>query len=200
MDDNRWLPQRRSATETLRRPCQVDDLRRTAEWGAEEVGPVASAEQGLDWTVRVFDDRFVVASSIQDGVLVHLASRASPGVDVVFLDTGSHFVETLGTRDAVESTYPVRLVHARGRATVAEQDAAEGKDLFARDRDRCCLLRKVEPLRRVLASYHAWVTGVRRVKAPTRAHTPLITFDAHHRLVKINPLGMDGRATGRLHR
>jgi phosphoadenosine phosphosulfate reductase len=159
-----------------------------AERGAEELGPDATAEQVLDWTTRVFGNRFVVASSMQDAVLVHLASRARPGVDVLFLDTGYHFAETIGTRDAIAATYPVRVVNARGLATVAEQDATEGKDLFARDPDRCCRLRKVEPLRRLLAGYHAWVTGMRRVEAPTRARTPLITFDRNHGLVKINPL------------
>jgi phosphoadenosine phosphosulfate reductase len=121
-------------------------------------------------------------------VLVDLAARARPGVEVLFLETGYHFAETIGTRDAVGAVYDVQIVNALPERTVAEQDAAEGKDLFARDPDRCCHLRKVIPLQRTLASYDAWVTGVRRVEAPTRANTPLVTFDERHGLVKVNPI------------
>lgn len=166
----------------------IEDLREVAERGAAELGAHASAEEVLDWTARTFRDRFIVASNMQDAVLVRLASLARPGVDVLFLETGYHFAETIGTRDAVAEAYPIRVINARAGASVAEQDAAEGKDLFARDPDRCCLLRKVVPLRHTLARYDAWVTGVRRVEAPARASTPLVTFDDRNRLVKVNPL------------
>ncbi|GAA5170449.1 phosphoadenylyl-sulfate reductase [Pseudonocardia eucalypti] len=165
-----------------------EDLRSLAERGAAELGPDAGAEELLDWTAATFGDRFIVASNMQDAVLVELAARARPGVDVLFLETGYHFAETIGTRDAVETVYDVRIVNATADRTVAEQDAAEGKDLFAREPDRCCFLRKVVPLQRTLARYDAWVTGVRRVEAPTRANTPLITYDEKFELVKINPL------------
>jgi phosphoadenosine phosphosulfate reductase len=166
----------------------VEELREVAERGATQLGPHASADEVLEWTARTFGERFIVASNMQDAVLVHLASLARPGVEVLFLETGYHFAETIGTRDAVAAAYPIRVINARAEASVAEQDAAEGKDLFARDPDRCCFLRKVVPLRRTLAGYDAWVTGVRRVEAPTRANTPLVTFDERHELVKVNPL------------
>ena len=92
--------------------------------------------------------RFCVTSSMADAVLSHLASRVRPGVDVVFLDTGYHFAETIGTRDAVEATLPVNLISITPVQTVAEQDAAYGKDLYQRDPDLCCALRKVKPLAR----------------------------------------------------
>jgi phosphoadenosine phosphosulfate reductase len=166
----------------------TEGLREVAERGAAELGPDASAEAVLDWTAGTFGDRFIVASNMQDAVLVDLAARARPGVDVLFLDTGYHFAETIGTRDAVETVYDVRIVNATPEQTVAEQDASEGKDLFAREPDRCCFLRKVVPLQRTLAGYHAWVTGVRRVEAPTRANTPLVSYDEKFGLVKVNPL------------
>ncbi len=166
----------------------AEDLRELADRGAAELGPDASAHEVLDWTARAFGDRFIVASNMQDAVLVDLAARARPGVDVLFLDTGYHFAETIGTRDAVEAVHGVRIVNATAEHTVAEQDAAEGKDLFAREPDRCCFLRKVVPLQNTLANYDAWVTGVRRVEAPTRANTPLITYDEKFGLVKVNPL------------
>jgi len=164
------------------------DGRALAERGAAELGPDATAQQVLTWTAETFGDRFIVASNMQDAVLVDLAARARPGVDVLFLETGYHFAETIGTRDAVESVYDVRIVNATAEHTVAEQDSLLGKDLFAREPDRCCHLRKVVPLQRTLGGYDAWATGVRRVEAPTRANTPLVTWDDKFGLVKVNPL------------
>jgi phosphoadenosine phosphosulfate reductase len=164
------------------------DLRGLAEQGAAELGPDATAHELLEWTARTFGDRFIVASNMQDAVLVELAAKAKPGVDVLFLDTGYHFAETIGTRDAVEAMYDISLVNVTPEQTVAEQDAAHGKDLFASNPATCCRLRKVEPLARTLRGYSAWVTGLRRVEAPTRANAPLISFDEQFGLVKINPI------------
>jgi phosphoadenosine phosphosulfate reductase len=175
------------------------DLRALAERGATELGPDATAQQVLAWAAQTFD-RLIVASNMQDAVLVELAARAvsdarackqpsgSGVIDVLFLDTGYHFAETIGTRDAVETVYDVRIVNATPEHTVAEQDSLLGKDLFARDPNQCCALRKVAPLQNTLARYDAWVTGVRRVEAPTRAGTPLVTYDEKFGLVKINPI------------
>ncbi|MDN5857598.1 MAG: phosphoadenylyl-sulfate reductase [Pseudonocardia sp.] len=162
-------------------------LREIAERGAAQLGPDATAEAVLAWAATTFE-KLIVASNMQDSVLVDLAARALPGVEVLFLETGYHFAETIGTRDAVEHAYDVRIVDARAAQSVAEQDLAWGKDLFARDPNRCCALRKVEPLRATLAGYDAWVTGVRRVEAPTRANTPLVTYDDTFGLVKVNPI------------
>jgi phosphoadenosine phosphosulfate reductase len=170
------------------RSATTEELRSLAERGAAELGPDASAGDVLGWAAGTFGEHLIVASNMQDAVLVELAAKARPGVDVLFLDTGYHFAETIGTRDAVEAVYGVRMVNARAEASVAEQDAAEGKDLFGREPDRCCFLRKVVPLQTTLSGYDAWVTGVRRVEAPTRANTPLVTFDEKFGLVKINPI------------
>jgi phosphoadenosine phosphosulfate reductase len=164
------------------------DLRALAERGARELDPDATAQQVLAWAAETFGNRMIVASNMQDAVLVELAAKARPGVDILFLDTGYHFAETIGTRDAVETVYDVRIVNATPAHTVAEQDELLGKDLFARDPNRCCALRKVAPLQKTLAGYDAWVTGVRRVEAPTRADTPLVTYDEKFGLVKINPI------------
>jgi phosphoadenosine phosphosulfate reductase len=157
------------------------DLRALAERGAEELGPDATAQQVLAWAAETFGNRLIVASNMQDAVLVELAAKARPGVDILFLDTGYHFAETIGTRDAVETVYDVRIVNATPEHTVAEQDSLLGKDLFARDlAQRAALVG--------IAGYDAWVTGVRRVEAPTRANTPLVTYDEKFGLVKINPI------------
>jgi phosphoadenosine phosphosulfate reductase len=144
--------------------------------------------QVLAWAAETYGAGLIVASNMQDAVLVELAATARPGADVLFLETGYHFAETLGTRDAVAQAYGVRIVQAEPEHTVAEQDGLLGKDLFARDPGQCCELRKVVPLKETLARYDAWVTGVRRVEAPTRAATPLVTWDERHGLVKVNPI------------
>jgi phosphoadenosine phosphosulfate reductase len=148
----------------------------------------ASPQEVLRWAYDRFGQRFVVATSMAEGVLPHMAAQIQPGARVVFLDTGYHFPETIGTRDAVAATLPINLINATPKQTVAEQDATYGKDLFATDPDKCCALRKVEPLNRVLSGYTAWVTGVRREEAPTRANTQVVEYDAKRNMVKLNPI------------
>jgi phosphoadenosine phosphosulfate reductase len=150
--------------------------------------PVDQARMALAWAHDTFGARLVVASSMGDEVLVHLASDVIPDVRTLFIDTGYHFAETLGTAGAYRVTRPITLITVTPRRTVAEQDAEEGPDLFARDPDRCCALRKVEPLERGLAPYAAWATGMRRADAPTRTDIDVIGWDAARGKVKVNPL------------
>ena len=166
----------------------------TQVWGPERVEAVNASLEGapapdvVRWALTEFCAEIVVASSMQTAVLEDLVSRVRPGVPVVFLDTGYHFAETLGTRDAVRVAYPVRLIDVTPRRTVAEQDAEEGPRLFERNPDRCCALRKVEPLERALAGYRAWITGLRRADSPSRAATPVVDWDAKRSMVKVNPI------------
>jgi phosphoadenosine phosphosulfate reductase len=125
---------------------------------------------------------------MEDAVVAHLASRARPGVDVVFLDTGYHFEETIGTRDAVEAVMDVNVITLTPRQTVAEQDAEFGPKLHDRDPDLCCAMRKVKPLEDGLSSYTAWATGLRRDESPTRANTPVVGWDEKRRKVKVSPI------------
>lgn len=164
-----------------------EDLAATAE-DAGRVLEGASAEGIVRWAADMFGPRFCVTSSFADAVLVHLVSRVAPGTDVVFLDTGLHFPETLRVRDQVAATLPVRVRSIRPRLSVGQQDARHGPRLFARDPDQCCALRKVEPLERALADYDAWAAGLRRDESPTRAHTPVVHFDGARGKVKVNPL------------
>ncbi|MCV7194775.1 phosphoadenylyl-sulfate reductase [Mycolicibacterium brumae] len=171
-----------------------DQLREIAARGAAELDG-ADAEELLRWTDETFGGHtvgersgYLVASNMQDAVLVEMAAKVRPGVEILFLDTGYHFPETIGTRDAVEAVYDVRVRNVVPERTVAEQDAEFGADLFSRDAAACCRMRKVEPLSKVLGGYTAWVTGIRRVEAPTRANAPLISFDEAFGLVKINPI------------
>jgi phosphoadenosine phosphosulfate reductase len=149
---------------------------------------LAPAEVIIEWAVATFGDRFALTSSMGDAVLSHIASRVAPGIDVVFLDTGYHFAETIGTRDAVAATLPVKVVNVTAEQTVAEQDATYGKDLFARDPDLCCALRKVKPLEKALDGYDAWATGLRRDETHNRVIAPVIGWDEQKRKVKVSPL------------
>jgi phosphoadenosine phosphosulfate reductase len=148
----------------------------------------APAQEIVRWAVQTFGSRFAVTSSMQHAVLVHLVSQVAAGVDVLFLDTGYHFAETLGTRDAVAASYEVNLITLTPRQTVAEQDAWHGPKLHDRNPDLCCALRKVAPLDRALAHYDAWATGLRRVESPGRAGTPVVSYDARRGKVKIAPI------------
>ncbi|MGY1734135.1 phosphoadenylyl-sulfate reductase [Geodermatophilus sp. SYSU D01045] len=150
--------------------------------------PVEQALAVLRWAGETFGDDFAVTSSMADGLLAHLASRAVPGVNVVFLDTGYHFAETIGTRDWISSVLPITLVNVTPPRTVAEQDAEHGPALHDRDPDLCCSLRKVQPLAGALAGYAAWGSGVRRDEAATRAGTRVVDWDAKRGMVKVNPL------------
>ena len=164
------------------------DYKTLAERASKELAD-ATAEEALRWTVDTFGDDFIVASNMQDAVLIDLATKVKSDVDVLFLETGYHFPETIGTRDAVQTVYPdVKIVNAQAEQSVAEQDAEYGEKLHDRDPTLCCNLRKVVPLRNTLANYSAWVTGVRRVDAPTRANTPIVTWDDRNGLVKVNPI------------
>ena len=148
----------------------------------------APAQDVLRWAAETFGKRFCVTSSMEDAVVAHLASSVFPGVDVVFLDTGYHFAETIGTRDAVAAVMPVNVITLKPLQSVTEQDAQYGPALHDRDPDLCCSLRKVEPLNRGLGGYDAWATGLRRDESPTRANTPVVAWDAKRRKVKIAPI------------
>jgi len=163
------------------------DLRALAEQANAELEN-APAGRVVEWAHATFGAGLVVASSMADTHLVHLASAAAPGIDVAFLDTGYHFAETIGTRDAVAEVYPVRLLNITPLQTVAEQDAQYGARLYERDPDQCCALRKVEPLERALKPYVAWINGMRREESPTRADIPVVGYDAKRDMVKISPL------------
>jgi phosphoadenosine phosphosulfate reductase len=163
--------------------CELDgaDAGELLRWTDEHFGGVHGPRGGATCN-------YVVASNMADAVLVDLAAKVRPGVPVLFLDTGYHFAETLGTRDAIEAVYDIQLLNVTPEHTVSQQDQLLGKDLFARDPGECCRLRKVVPLTNALRGYAAWVTGLRRVESPTRANAPLVSFDEQFKLVKVNPL------------
>lgn len=179
------LPAGLAPTDPTRRTA--GQLRALAEEAATALAD-APAQEIVRWAAQTFADRLCVTSSMVDAVLAHLVSRAAPGVDVIFIDTGLHFPETLRVRDTVARTLPVRVRSIRPRQTVGQQDGEYGPRLFARAPDECCALRKVEPLERALADYDAWAAGLRRDESPTRANTPVVAFDSRRGKIKVNPI------------
>jgi phosphoadenosine phosphosulfate reductase len=139
----------------------------------------ATAEEILSFALTEFAGQITVTSSFQDTVLVDLALRLDPDVEIAFLDTGVHFPETLVLVDAVESRYGIRVLRlAPSPGAPAPTDGV----------DQCCYERKVKPLVRHLAHRRAWVTGVRRAESPSRSAAPALSWDDRFGVVKVNPL------------
>jgi phosphoadenosine phosphosulfate reductase len=153
-----------------------------------------SPEAVLEWTYRTFRRVAIVASfQAESSVLIHMAAAIVERPEVVTLDTGRLPEETFDVIDRIRERYPIRLhVQAPDSRELAQMVAAEGPDLFRRSvelRHRCCDVRKVRPLKRALAGFDAWVTGLRRDQSETRRWTPVVqTDDAHGGITKVAPL------------
>lgn len=137
----------------------------------------------LRWAFDAFAvENVAVTSSFEDAVLAHLAVSVDPGADIVLLDTQYLFAETWWLAEQMRDRFGINL------RVVTPLPAVQRDNLWQRDIEACCAVRKVEPLQRALAGKAAWVTGVRRADGPTRANTPVVSFDINRNLVKINPL------------
>ncbi|MBW4079639.1 MAG: phosphoadenylyl-sulfate reductase [Acidobacteria bacterium] len=139
----------------------------------------ASPLQILTWTFERFGDDVVMACSFEDLALLHMVHQLQPSTEIIFLDTGGHFNETLEFASRIESEWHLNLTR-----TVATSEA----DAWPCGSERCCELRKVEPLSRAVAGRSAWITSLKRVDAPTRASMKTIHWDEKFELVKLNPL------------
>jgi phosphoadenosine phosphosulfate reductase len=169
----------------------ADEEARTMEQLAAEAAEAlkgAPASEVVNWAAQTFGSKLCITSSMTDAVIVDLVSREVPGIDVLFLDTGYHFAETIGTRDAVSVVYPVNVINVTPSTTVEEQDTELGPKLYSRNPDLCCYLRKVIPLEQSLEPYNAWITGVRREETGARTDTKVVQWDARRQMVKVNPI------------
>jgi len=162
-------------------------MEQLAEQAAEKLNG-APASEVIKWAAETFGDKLCITSSMTDAVIIDLASREVPGIDVLFLDTGYHFAETIGTRDAVSVVYPVNVRSITPSTTVEEQDSELGPKLYSRNPDLCCYLRKVIPLEQSLEPYDAWITGVRREETDARTSTKVVQWDSRRQMVKVNPI------------
>jgi phosphoadenosine phosphosulfate reductase len=165
----------------------TDTLRELADRAGDELEG-AEALDVLRWADEHLGADWCVTSSMADAVVAHLASRVRPGVDVIFLDTGYHFAETIGTRDAVAATLPVTVRTITPRQSVDQQDASFGARLYERNPDQCCALRKVTPLRQALKGYRGWASGLRRDEVPGRGGVRVVEWDARRSMIKLNPI------------
>mgnify|MGYP001365007556 FL=1 len=149
----------------------------------------ASPETVIRWAVETFPKiTFACSFGAEDVVLVDMLQKISPQTDIFYLDTDFHFKETYETRDRLADRYGVSFIQVKPELTPEEQAAQYGDELWKRDPNLCCNLRKVEPLSKFLAHYEAWITGIRREQAPTRANAKKVEYDTKFGLVKFNPL------------
>lgn len=158
---------------------------RTLTDGAEAL----SAEEVIARMVERFHPRVLLASSFQqeESVLIDMLMRIEPEARIFTLDTGVLFPETYETWRAMEERYGIEIETASG-ISLEEQATRYGDALWEREPDLCCTIRKVTPLKEILADVDGWIVGVRRDQAPTRANTPKIGWDAKHGIWKAAPL------------
>lgn len=140
-----------------------------------------------------FAPKIVLACSFgaEDVVLVDMLHRINPSIPLFYLDTDFLFPETYATRDRIIVHYdlkPAQVIQVKSLLTPERQASVHGDALWTKDPDHCCQLRKIEPLTRVLKNFDAWITGIRRDQAPSRANAGLIERDAKFGLAKVNPL------------
>jgi phosphoadenosine phosphosulfate reductase len=158
------------------------ELQKQAEaWGLRET---------LRWGLSEFGRSLAIAASFgaEDVVLIDQASKLGADFRVFTLDTDFLFLETYALMEQIEKRYAIRVERVKSELTPTQQAARYGEALWASQPDQCCQLRKVEPLRRALSQLKAWVTGVRRDQAPTRANTRKVEWDSKFGLVKLNPI------------
>jgi len=147
-------------------------------------------EQVLSWAFTTYGDDVAIATGlgVEGMALLDIASRVNPDLKVFTGDTEFLFSETYDLMDRVEERYGIKIERLYSELTPEEQERLYGKALWARDPDECCSLRKVEPLRRKLATLDAWVTGVRRDQTLERQSIRKVDWDYKFNLVKISPL------------
>ena len=138
-----------------------------------------SATEIIEWTVGTFSPHLAMTASMTDSVLIDLATKVNPAIEVVFIDTGYHFPETLATVEEVRRHYGLNL----RMMTVARQQ----EELWEADPENCCSAVKVGQLDRALAGKEAWMSGLRRGEATTREQAPIVARDLRG-LIKVNPI------------
>ncbi len=148
-----------------------------------------SAEESLLWAYDRFGDKLCLTCSWQkqSSVLVHMVSELGIDIPIVELDTGLFFAETYETREKLVAKYGLELVRPEV-ISIAEQHKQEGPNLWERNPDRCCHVRKVEPLERVLKDFDAWISGIRREQSLTRKDAQRVEFSDRYDVWKVQPL------------
>ena len=149
----------------------------------------ATPQEALRWAFETFHPSLYIACSFQktSSVTVHMAHEIDPTARFFYLDTDVLFKETYETRDALEERYDIKF-HRYSSITLEQQAGLYGDELWGRDPDACCGIRKVEPMRSALSAVDCWVSGIRRQDSQTRAKAPKFAWDKRFGLWKLNPL------------
>ena len=149
-----------------------------------------SPQEILRWAVADFHPRLTMATAFgaEGCCLIHMLAEIEPGVRTFNLETGYQFPETLELRERIRERYGIDVELVRPELTVADYEAKNGGPLYRRRPDQCCHDRKVVPLRRALAGYHAWVSAIRSDQTADRGLAAVVQWDARFGLVKVNPL------------
>ncbi len=150
----------------------------------------APPDRVLSWAVARHAPRIAFATAFgpEGLVLLHLIATRRLAVDVFTLDTGLFFAETYALWRRLEERYGVAIRAVRPALSLEQQAAREGEALWERDPDRCCRLRKLDPLRQALAGHEAWITAIRRDQTRERAAARVVERDPRHGLIKVSPL------------
>ena len=166
-------------------------------WTEEELKKVSdslegkSPQEAIKWAVDNFatkDLSLACSFGAEDVALVDMLVKIKPDARVFYLDTDLLFKESLEVKDRLASKYSIKPERYGAKTTLDEMAAEFGPELWKKDPDKCCNIRKMVPLAEALSGLKAWITGIRRDQAPTRANAPVVSWDAKFKLVKINPL------------
>jgi phosphoadenosine phosphosulfate reductase len=157
-------------------------------WGKEM--NQKSPQEIVEWTHQQFGDQFVLACSFgaEDVALVDMYCKITESPRIFYLDTDLHFPQTYETRDRLQDRYQITFIQMKPALSLEEQARLHGEELWKKDPNLCCSLRKVEPLQKILKGNQAWMTGIRREQSLTRANAQKIEWDHKFQLIKVNPL------------
>jgi phosphoadenosine phosphosulfate reductase len=170
------------------KPMNLMEKEAFAARGAEQFEE-ATPQELLAYAVEQIPKlTFACSFGAEDVVIVDMLQKISPNTDIFYLDTDFHFPETYQTRDRLVERYGIRFIQVKPKLTPEEQASQYGDKLWETDPNKCCNIRKVEPLFEVLAKYDAWITGIRRDQAPTRKNAKKVEYDYKFGLLKFNPL------------
>jgi phosphoadenosine phosphosulfate reductase len=149
-----------------------------------------SAENIIKWACEAFGDKLAIGCSLgaEDMVIMDMAVKIKKDIPFLFLDTDFHFSDTLLLLEKARQKYNANIVVIKSEYTPEEQEKKFGPQLFFKDPNLCCTLRKVLPMKNALSNYHAWITGIRREQSETRRNAKVVEKDKVFGLIKINPL------------
>ena len=167
-----------------------------AVWTPERLADVCDQFEGtypedlLQWSIDTFGNEVVMATGFGPSgvVLMHLVSRICPEMTVFYLDTDLLFPETHDLKRQLADRFGIRFVRVHSGLSLQDQARREEPSLWRNNPDRCCSIRKVQPLREYLRTKRAWITGIRRDQSPTRSRIGVVEWDRANGLVKLNPL------------